>query len=422
MSGSRFPIRNKPTSRTSALKEVIVASFALDPNPARSRLEGFEVSDWLSVMWWLDISGMALYLYRRLCEIGADPLLPRDVEEGLAQRLRNNRVRMKSLLDESRVLATWFQAGDIPYVLLKGFTLTPHSVQESALRSQTDLDFLIDDRFAELAIHYVHRLGYHLHAQSGRTLEFRAGAPMIPDLANIYSVKTQRAIELHLANDKSCESQLLSRRVMREFDGAKIFTLSPADILIEQARHLLKHLCGEYTRLSWVLEFSQHVRSQREDADFWRYAESSAIEMTNGDLSMGMASWLAEHFFGGALAEIPPQWRTDALPARVRLWLERYSPRLLLSDTIGSKLYALLRKEVPGGAQRPRTTCQILLPRVLPTTILEAQPNETFSQRWTRYSIEAHFILRRFWFHFREGVGFAFEASRWNRALARIGR
>jgi len=422
MQDSRFPIRPKPTSRTAALKEAIVASFALDPDLARMRLAGFEEPDWLSVLWWLDISGMAIYFYRRACEIGAEGLLPRDVEAGLAQRLNNNRVRIKSLLHESRVLATWFQGGNIPYALLKGVTLTPHSVQESALRSQVDLDFLIADEFVNLAIHYVHRLGYCLQAKCGNALEFRAGAPTVPDLANIYSVRTQRALELHLARETSCESQLLSRRVMREFEGAEIYALSRADILIEQARHLLKHLCGEHTRLSWVLEFWRHVSSRRGDCDFWRVAESSAAELTQGDLAMGMAFWLADNFFGGTAAEIPPQWRTEALPVRVRFWLERYARTLLLRDTIGNKLYALLRNEVPGCAHEPRTTRQILLPRVLPAAILEAQPNEKFSQRWTRYFVESRFILGRLWFHLREGVCFAVEASRWNRTVARISR
>lgn len=422
MTATQLPIRTKPNSRTTALKEAIVASFALDPESACIRLAGFEESDWRSVLWWLDISGMAIYFHHRAREVGAASLLPQDVEAGLAQRLSNNQIRIKALLDEARTLATWFQTGNIPYALLKGITLTPHSVPLSALRTQADLDFLIADRFSELAIHYVHRLGYRLHARNGNTLEFRAGAPTAPDLANIYSVKTQRALEIHLAKDGSCESQFLSRTAPCEFGGSLIHALSPPDILVEQARHLLKHLCGEHTRLSWVLEFWRHVGYRWGDTGFWHSAESCAAELAQGDLSMGMAIWLEERFFGEARAGIPAQWSTQALPIRVRLWLERYASTLLLSDTIGNKLYALLRKELPGGAHQARTTCQILLPRVLPATILEAKPNESCSQRWTRYCVEARFIVQRLWFHFREGIRFALENSRWNRAVARIGR
>ena len=216
--------------------------------------------------------------------------------------------------------------------------------------------------------------------------------------------------------------QLLLRRVQCDFDGASIHALSPSDILIEQARHLLKHLCGEHTRVSWVLEFWRHIRNRTGDNDFWRHAETCAPGLIHGDIAMATAAWLAEDLFGGIQAEIPPQWRVDALPVRVRLWLERYARRLLFSDTIGNKLYALLRNELPGGARQARTTFQILLPRVLPVAMLEAQPHESRSQKWARYRIEAHFIFRRLWFHLREGIRFAIEVSRWNRTVARVGR
>ncbi len=419
---SRFPMRIKTTSRSLELKEAVVACFALDSGMALPRLTGFEEADWLSILWWLDISGMAIYLYHRAREIGADVMLPHSVKAGLADRLRNNRDRMKSLLNEALALAGWLERGNVPYALLKGFTLTPHSVQESALRCQTDLDFLVADRFADLAMHYVLRLGYRFHARSGKTIEFRAGTPSPPDLANLYSVKTQRALELHLAADASCECQWLSRRVMRKFDGAKIHALSEPDILVQQAIHLLKHLCGEHTRISWALEFWRHMRNRRGDSDFWRRAESCAAESAQGDLAMGVAVWVAEELFGGTQVEIPVQWRGEALPVRVGLWLERYMRQLLLSDTIGNKLYALLRKEVPGGTQETRTTRQILLPRVLPAAILEAQPNESGSERWERYCVEFRFVFWRLWFHLREGVRFAIEVLRWNRTAARAGR
>ena len=422
MPGSRFPIRDKSTPRTPALKEAIVASFALDSDAARMRLAGFEEADWCGALWWLDFHGLAIYFYHRVCEIGTVAMLPRRLKGELAQRWCNNLGRTKSLFDEARAVATWFEIGKIPYALLKGVTLTPDSVHESALRSQSDLDFLVSDRFTDLAIHYVHRFGYHLQARSGNTLQFRAGAPSAPHLANLYSAKTQRALDLIFAKENSGESGLLARRVMREFNGAEIYALSPADILVEQARHLLQHLCSEFTRLSWVLEFWRHVRSRRGDIGFWQRAESNANELKYGNLAMGVAAWAAEEFFGGIQADIPPQWQPNTLPPRVRLWLERYARRLLLSDRIGNKVYALLQKEVPGGPYEARTICQILLPRVLPAPVQEAQPEESLSQRWARYRVEARSFLQRLWFHLREGVRFAVEASLWSRAVARIGR
>lgn len=422
MPGSPFPIRQKLTSRNIALKEAIVASFALDPDPARTRLAGFDESDWLSVLWWLDIRGMAIYFYRRACEIGAEPLLPRDVEAGLAQRLSNTRVRTKALLDEARVLATWFQRGNIAYSLLTGITHAPQRAQESALINQTGLDFLIPERSVDLAIHYVHRLGYRLHAQNVDTLEFRADTITVPDSANIYPANTPRALELHPAKDGTGESQLLSRRVICEFGGSQFYVLSPADNLVVQARRLLKHLCSEHIHLPWVLEFWRHIGSQRGDTDFWYRAESCAAALAHGNVAVGIAFWLAEDLFCPSPADVPRQWRIDALPVPAKLWLERYARTVLLSDTIGNKLCVLLRRELLGSAQHHRTDCQRLLPTLSPAEVLKVRLNESRSQLWARCYVETCFILRRLWSHFRESVRFAVEISRWNRAVARIGR
>jgi hypothetical protein len=420
MQDIRFPIRPKPTTRTPALKEAIVASFALDPDPAQMRLAGFDESDWHSVLWWLDIGGMATCFYLRACEIGVDRFLPPGVEADLALRLSNNRIRTKAILDEARALATWFQTGNIPHALSKGVTLD--SVEASAPGIQADLDFLIAERSVGLAIHYVHRLGYRLQTQSANTLEFRAGAITVPSFANIYSVNTRRALVLHLAREGSGECQMLARRVMCEFGGPRFYALSPADILVEQARHLFKQLCGEYVRLYCLLEFWRHVTARRRDTGFWHRVGSCAAEFAHGDLAMGMAYWLAEDLFGRPTVEIPLQWRADALPVRVRLWLERYARSVLLSDTMGNRLYALLRMELLGNARHHRTTCQILLPRVSPATLLETQPNQSRSPIWVRYYIESRLVLRRLCFQLREGLRFAVEASRWSRAVARIGR
>src|SRR5262249_51853827 len=130
----------------------------------------------------------------------------------------------------------------------------------------------------------------------------------------------------------------------------------------------------------------------------------------------------AEKFFHAELSELPKQWSAEALPARVRLWLERYAQRLLLSDAVGSKLYALLHREVPCAPDQIRRTRDILLPRVLPAPILEPRPDEGLAGRWSRYAVEANFFLRRFTFHVREGVLFALESSRWSRAVARVER
>lgn len=415
-------MRNRTTARTAELKEAIIASFKSDARAAKLDFARFDDADWASVLWWLDISGMAIYFLHRACQIGVEGSLPGKIKETLESRLENNRRRTQALREESSALATLFEDAGIPYALLKGFTLAPESVPEVALRSQADLDFLVGSGDAELAVRCAAALEYKHSATFGNTMELRAGVASRPDMARIYSVPTLRSLEIHLLPEDSPESNLLTRRVGRSFDGLSIYALSPADIMVQQAAHLLKHLCGEQTRLSWVLEFWRHAAARASDARFWTEAEERAKETVNGDLAMGIAFRVAGSFFGDSGACIPERWRSDAIPLRVRMWIDRYARPLIVTDRIGNKLYALLRAEIGCAPHEQKKTRDILLPRVLPFRILEPRPQEGIADRFDRYSVELSFFLRRLEFHIRESMRLAVEIKRWNRATAKAER
>jgi hypothetical protein len=421
MSRNKLPRRNKTTTRTPELKEAIVSSFAI-PERAASRLAGFSDADWKSVLWWLDISGLAIYFLIQCKKSGAEQSLPEWLSEDLGQRLENNRFRVAAMRQEACELARRFEGSGARYALLKGITLAPDSVPDSAFRYQADLDVMIAHRNASQAVDCLRELGYSLYATSGDTLEFRAGEAGVPKMTNMYSARTQRALELHLLTEREGESSLLKRRERRTFDGTEIAALSPPDILVQQAKHLVKHLCGEHTRLSWVMEFRRHALTKCGDEAFWKDAQQIAVVEKNGDLAMGMAFWASEEFFGKMPMEIPWQWSAEALPVRVQLWLKRYTRKLLMTDAIGNKLYALLHKEIPGGSEQERSMRRILFPHYLPKPILVSKPRERLTERLTRYSVETDFFLRRLRFHVVEGIRFSIEASRWRRAAERCGR
>jgi hypothetical protein len=420
MKSRALPFRNKTTPRGRALKEAIVACFTR--SDAARLLDGYSPAEWESVQRWLDISGMALYFFDRTRQLNMQDVIAPSVEAALMRRLQRNQIRIRSLHRETAVLAGWLHGGRVAYAILKGETLTPDSVPNSAFRCQTDIDLLITRQNLTLAIHHVHRLGYKLYAKSGNTLEFRAGAPSRPDLNNIYSVHTQRALEIHLLPDDGHESTLLTRRVSRSIGGDDFETLSPPDILVQQAMHLLKHLCGEHTRLSWVMEFWRHVQARRNDLQFWRQAQSIAHQERNGNLAMGMAFWIATRMFGSIDLGEYPQWCEDALPSRVQLWLERYVLDLLMSDSAGSKLYALLRTEIPCESLEQRSTKKILFPHYLPARLTSPGPKESAQEQWERLAVEGGFFLSRLHFHVIEGIRFGIEIGRWKKALIRCGQ
>jgi hypothetical protein len=349
-------------------------------------------------------------------------MIPSEVRAALADRLQRNRFRIQALREEACTIAGLFESVNIPYALLKGITLTPESVSDSALRCQTDLDFLISSDNSDVAIRTVQSLGYHLHAKSGITMEFRAGDIGLPDLRKIYATDAQRALDLHVLPEGSSKLGLLTRRINRIFDGAQIATLPEADILMQQAMHLLKHLCSDHSRLSWVLEFSRHVEARRSDRELWDRVESLAAEEMNGTLALSVASWLTGEFFNGEALELPRQGRADVIPPRVLLWLSLYSRNLLLSDSASNKLYLLLRSEVPIKAEPLKKTHLVLFPRCLPARITRPRPGERLVERLMRYVIDADYFYRRMQFHVVEGVRYAIEASRWRRDAVRYGR
>ncbi|HEY3703885.1 MAG TPA: SLBB domain-containing protein [Terracidiphilus sp.] len=398
------------------LKRAIIATFAQPVEEVFRLLDGHDERDWQAVMWWLDVSGLALYLLERVRTAHAEAVVPPSVLTSLEDRLGHNTDRTWSLLREAAILCKWLQEAEVPYALLKGVTLVPDSVPNPALRSQTDLDFLVARQSIPIARHFISRLGYHLHANTGSTLEFRAGICGRPDVMKIYSVHSQRALELHVAEGAL---DTLARRQVREIEGVPIASLSPADILVQQAAHVLKHLCGEHTRIAWILEFRNHVQARQADLAFWREVEGNAAKAPNGNVAMGVALWLSSRFFGPIQANLTERWSEQNLPQRVRLWLVRFADRVLLSDSVGNKYYGLLRNQL-AVASHEISMRTILFPSCLPALITKPQANESLRSRARRYTIEASYFWRRLRFHLIEGIVFGIEFVRWRRAVATL--
>jgi len=242
-----------------------VESFYGSATQAASQFHSHSQVDWQAILVWLDISGMALYFLDRLKELENEDSVPVAIRECLQLNLQRNRQRTAALLSQAENVAKHFEQAGIPFALLKGITLTPDSVREPALRWQTDLDFLIAESSATAAMDVLRILDYSLHARSGNTFELRSGPLGKPDLKSLYRADTQKSLEIHCLRRQEGLPDRLTRARARQFEGIWIAALSAADIMVQQALHLMKHLCGEHTRLSWVLEFWRHVRLRESD-------------------------------------------------------------------------------------------------------------------------------------------------------------
>jgi len=394
------------------LKEAVLASFHSSASETSLQLEGYSQSDWQAILVWLDISGMALYLFDRLRELGIQACVPSPFREGLQLRQERNRQRTEALLSQAGKVADEFTRAEICFALMKGITLTPDSVPNPMLRWQTDLDFLIAESDASASMEVLRKLDYSLHATSGQTMEFRSGPSGKPDLANLYLPDTQRSLELHRLHRRVGVPDRLARASEKLFRGTVLPALSAGDILVHQALHLLKHLCGEHTRASWVLEFWRNIRLRKHDCAFWNQVKAIASSEPNADLALSISTWLATSMFGEVPDGAAEHWPADAIPPGVMVWLRRYAQELLLSDSHESKLYLLLRRQLPNGIDT-KTTARLMIPLCLPARITQPVPGETPADRLTRYRIEASYSCRRLRFHFFEGLRFGIEALSW---------
>ena len=410
--------------RARELKEAVLACFHAASPEVEVRLAHFALPDWQRILYWLDISGLALYLHDRMRELGILHCLPQPLRERFERNLVDNRERTRELFEEAEAVSEAMTGRGLAFALLKGITLTPHAVPDCALRWQIDLDFLVAACDATAARHVLMNFGYSLRAVCGNTLEFSAGQSSAPDMGKMYRVHSERSLELHMVSTSAGRSgqrrdRLLRARV-RSFGQARIPTLAPADILVQQALHLFKHLCGEHTRASWVLEFRRHCEARRGDSAFWREVEQIAAEEAQGEMALGAAMLLADLAFG-ELAHVPLRDKVVArLPRTVRLWIDSYGRRVLLADSPGNKLYLILRKELADGNEQRAAIRRLVFPTHLPPPITRGGRNESRGQRWARYRTELWYVLVRFSFHVVEGMKYAVEQSRWQRRVTEI--
>jgi len=409
---------SRSLDRTHQLREAALLVFC-EPLPAEcQRLWHLTQKEWKDLLYWLDTSGLALYFFDRIAEHGKCEMFPPSVLARLQQNVEDNTERMNSMLAELTAVHLEFQSAGLSYALLKGFSLWPISVPKPQLRSQLDLDFLIAEQSVHRARKILEDRGYHLHAISGRSWEFKANENHAGSLADLYKVTPHRTLELHVETSSVGQPSLLAGSPRLNLQGVDVPVLSSADLFLGQGLHLYKHVASEFFRVAHLVEFRRHVLARYSDAGFWKELRTLAEADARASISLGVVILLISEVMGCFAPEALTCWTVDRLPAAVRLWVSTYGLRAVLASFPGTKLYLLLQKELAAqGLPGKRSLQEQFVPRRLPPAIARASMEESLSMRIRRHRKYCQYVLFRLRFHAMENIRYIRESSRWRQHM-----
>ena len=410
--------------------EAIIACFRESSASSFERLANIPLDAWQQAEAWLDTSGMSFYFLEHLRAFGHSSVLPSDALQRLEEKLAQNRVRCADMIKEFLAINQAFFDEEISFINLKGFTLSPTSCPDIDLRRQADLDFLVDPQHLDSARKLLEDRGYVVTGSTMRTLEMKIGITLYIDSRGRCKPKPGRSVELHVSLESTdprqrsiVRDERLSRVSQWSYNGEDFPALAPADQMLCQAVHILSHLRGERTRLSWLLEYRRHVITRQEDGVFWRELRFRAENDPDAMLALGLCNLLSAQILGAFAHPSFYSWTVDALPSKVRLWAVHFGKRAVLADAAGTKLYLLLENaladETTIGVKKKAV--RRLIPMHAPERVLQARPNEDLRFRYHRCIVEFRFIWYRFRFHLRHGLLHLIEARRWRTLLKQSG-
>lgn len=385
----------------------------------RARFAPFAERDWASTADWLHTSGLALYFVGRVKALCIEDVIPTRMLRALEENQAQNCVRTADLFDEFTRVNAELQRAGVTYLNLKGFTVAPRACADPTQRYQHDLDFLVCQRDVELCRQAVERHGYRLTAMSGNTWEFRAGAAEVATMRDLYKVRSQRNLEVHIVPAGNHEDERLARMQLRMWNGFEFPALADSYQLLAQAQHLFKHLQGEWTRAAWLLEYATAIRSHGADEAFWRETVAAVEGDPGMKVGIGLVNLITSRAFGVALDPGFRECTLEALPVRVRLWADRYEDEVLFCEHPGSKLYLLLRDvllEGQPGWKRERRR-RLFPVRIPPATMMVSRSDGAWLRAQSAW-VRMRFVWSRLCFHVTKGLHYKVEAARWKRMVA----
>jgi hypothetical protein len=285
-------------------------------------------TDWRQLLQLAEQHGVLSLVARNLGAHARE--LPTEVEQQLRSAYEGNLRRNLWFASELGRITDYLDGKQLRAVPYKGPVLAESVYGDLALRSFSDLDFLISPADFERAKQALAELGYRPSVELGPAVErfcLRKGYERAFDSAagkNLVELQWG-VLPYFYAVDLGIDG-LLARSGRTSVGGRELSCLSPEDSLLVLCLHAAKHL---WTRLIWVCDIAETLRTQTID-----YGLVLARAQSLGILRiMGVSFWLANHLLG---AEIPQSAQQVILgDPRVPALGQEFAARLARSATYG---------------------------------------------------------------------------------------
>ena len=421
------------------LAEAIIGSLQLSGTPYDvTQLTHFSSRDWEQTLEWLDHSGLALYLLKRLRDEGATEVLPHEVIARLEQNLADNKCRIQQLLSETGHINEKFNQAGVRYVVVKGLSLWPEFCSDPYLRTQCDIDYLVSRQSLSVAKNVLAESGYEPKNSSDVQIEYERPLQRVPSHHDSpYKLQTTPTVELHVGIWEDGKHHVpleepafvLDDPRIQEWGGLQFPTLSDQDALLLQVLHVFQHLLSYWVKPSWLLEIGRFMERRWQDSAFWdQFAlrlegQPQYVEFTTITLE------LTAKMFSARMPKVV-QERRGCLRRNARLWLDNYAKSWALSERPphrsrvfpNSKLSLFFQTEYIPDARARR---DFLRRELIPWKIPAKQPSLAFerlkSKPWTRIRalwLRSAFRVKQLSYHGSAGLRYFWELPRW-RSLSR---
>jgi hypothetical protein len=226
--------------------------------------------------------------------------IPPDIERLLRSAYETNLKRGLWFTSELAQIMQHFERRQLHVVPFKGPMLAQSLYRDVALRSFSDLDFLIPPRDFERAKRALAEIGYRPSADFAPAVErfwLRKGYERSFDgPAGNNLVELQWALLPHFNAVDLRVEDLLARAGRAVIGEREMRCLSPEDSLLVLCLHAAKHL---WTRLIWLVDIAETLHTQVIDyAKVFSRARALGIARI-----MGVSFWLVKNLLGRSLPQ-----------------------------------------------------------------------------------------------------------------------